>query len=219
MKILVQFPVRTRVEKFFKTLTLYYSFAEDLKNIFFNIICDEDDIAFQQKEVYFKFFRYSNLKFTFYPNKTKVEAINAGIPVNDWDILVLASDDMIPQVYSWDKIIIDEMSRNFPDTDGVLWFFDGFVTDLNTLCILGKKYYDRFGYIYNPEYKSLWCDNEFTDVANILKKQKRFNSCIIRHEHPINMKQSYDNLLVINERYYSYDKEIYLKRKKDNFYL
>jgi hypothetical protein len=56
--------------------------------------------------------------------------------------------------------------------------------DFNTLCILGKKYYDRFGYIYHPSYKSFWCDNEFTDVANELGKQTFIDKVIIRHVHP-----------------------------------
>ena len=67
--------------------------------------------------------------------------------------------------------IRQKMIKHFPDTDGVLWFFDGWRKDLNTLCIIGRKYYERFGYIYHPDYKSFWCDAEFTEVANKLKKQ------------------------------------------------
>ena len=76
------------------------------------------------------------------------------------------------------------MKTNYPDTDGILWFFDGWRKDLNTLCILGRKYYERFGYIYNPEYNSFWSDSEFTDVGNILNKQKFIDKVIIRHLHP-----------------------------------
>ena len=75
-------------------------------------------------------------------------------------IVLLASDDMIPMEKGFDNIIIDKMKNYYPDTDGVLWFNDGYQGDkLNTLCILGKKYYDRFGYIYNPEYISVLSDN------------------------------------------------------------
>jgi hypothetical protein len=77
------------------------------------------------------------------------------------------------------------MTEHYPDTDGVLWFNDGYQGNrLNTLCILGKKYYDRFNYIYHPDYISVWCDNEFMDVANLLGKQIYFDDIIIRHEHP-----------------------------------
>ena len=64
------------------------------------------------------------------------------------------------------------MTELYPNTDGVLWFNDGNQGNrLNTLCILGKKYYERFNYIYHPDYTSLWADNEFMDVANLLNKQ------------------------------------------------
>jgi hypothetical protein len=102
----------------------------------------------------------------------------------DFDILLLASDDMIPEIPGYDAIIKNTMLQTFPDYDGVLWFFDGHRKDLNTLCIFGKKYYDRFGYIYNPEYKTWFCDNEFTVVASMLQKQAQIPQVIIRHCHP-----------------------------------
>ena len=117
--------------------------------------------------------QFKNVEFFYGNSKSKIEAVNADMDkVGDWDVLLLASDDMIPQVKNYDEIIIQKMNEFFPDTDGVLWFNDGNRKDLNTLCILGKKYYNRLNYIYYPEYKSTWCDNEFTDVGNILKKQK-----------------------------------------------
>ena len=42
---------------------------------------------------------------------------------------------------NYDKIIVEEMNKWFPNLDGGLWFFDGYRKDLNTLSILGKKYY------------------------------------------------------------------------------
>ena len=80
--------------------------------------------------------------------------------------------------------IIKDMINFFPDTDGVLWYNDGYQGDkLNTLCILGKSYYNRFGYIYHPSYITLYCDNEFTKVSQKLKKCKYINKTIIRHKH------------------------------------
>jgi hypothetical protein len=76
------------------------------------------------------------------------------------------------------------MTEVYPDTDGVLWFYDGWRKDLNTLCILGRKYYDRFNYVYHPEYKSFWSDAEFTEVASKLNKQVFIDNIIIRHLHP-----------------------------------
>jgi hypothetical protein len=145
---------------------------------------DNDDPVMNNPEMISFLNEIPNLKYYFSDNKSKIEAINADIPDSDWDILVLISDDMIPEVKGFDNIIRQKMEEHYPDTDGVLWFFDGWRKDLNTLCILGRKYYDRFGYIYHPSYESFWSDAEFTDVANLLNKQTYFDQVIIRHLHP-----------------------------------
>ena len=138
----------------------------------------------------------------------------------DWDIVLLASDDMIPKIKGYDTIIINKMMETYPDTDGVLWFNDGHQGNkLNTLCILGKKYYERFNYIYHPDYKSLWSDNEFMDVANLLKKQTYFSELIIKHEHPDVGYGNRDNIHVNNSKNDIIDKNLYLKRKSINFGL
>ena len=127
---------------------------------------------------------------------------------------------MVPQVKGYDKIISEKMCDYYPNTDGVLWFNDGFAQNrLNTLCILGKKYYKRFNYIYYPEYKSTWCDNEFMEVANSLNKQTYFDEVIIKHEHPDWGFGHYDNIHSKNQNDFVYDKTMYESRKNNNFGL
>jgi len=70
--------------------------------------------------------------------------------LNAWDIVVVVSDDQIPQGNGWDKIISDDMCENFPDTNGNLWYSDGYQPRINTQCIIGRKLYDYYGYIYHP---------------------------------------------------------------------
>ena len=153
----------------------------------------------------------------------KIQAVNRDLTRTKykWDILLLMSDDMVCQVRNWDNIIRSEMKQYFKDTDGVLWHNDGYTgSKLNTMCILGKKYFSRFNYIYHPEYSSLWCDNEFMEVANKLNKQKYFDKILFKHEHPANLNIGIrDNLLIHNESYFYKDKETYLKRKARNFGL
>ena len=140
--------------------------------------------------------------------------------VDDWDIVLLASDDMIPQVKGFDKVVNTLMSSNYPDTDGVLFFNDGFKgKELNTLCILGKKYYKRFNYIYHPGYKSTWSDNEFMMVAEKLNKQTYFPMVIIKHEHPDWGYGKHDVIHKMNHVNLIHDKTLFLERSKNNFYL
>jgi hypothetical protein len=112
------------------------------------------------------------------------------------------------------------MKEHYPDTDGVLWFNDGHQgNNLNTLCILGKKYYERFNYIYHPEYKSVWSDNEFMLVGNILKKQTYFDEVIIEHEHPDWGYGNRDVIHRINSQNESHDRNLFTTRKNNNFFL
>ena len=184
MKILFKYPSRERPAKFFKALEKYYSLLDDQENFEFVVTLDDDDVSMNNDKVKSYLQQFKNLNYFFGNSKTKIEAINADLEQKEFDILVLVSDDMIPEVKGYDSVIREKMRSHYPDKDGVLWFFDGWRKDLNTLCILGKSYYDRFKYIYHPAYKSFWCDNEFTDVANMLNKQTYFDQVIIRHLHP-----------------------------------
>jgi len=201
-KILIKFPVRERVEKFFKTLEAYYKMCSDEEYIQFMINLDVDDLSMNNAQVLGRLNKYKNLRVCLSDNKNKIEAINANfqeMSKMDFDIILLASDDMIPIVKGYDKIISDEMENNFPDNDGVLWFFDGHKKDLNTLSILGRRYFERFGYIYHPSYSSLCCDNEFMEVSKVLKKQVFIDKCIIEHKHPDYTGYIYDGLMKKNQ--------------------
>lgn len=220
MKLLIKFPTKNRKEKFFEVLDQYYFSIDKNEKFEFVISCDVDDISMNNEDVKKRLNGYENLSYYFSNNKSKIEAINSNLQNhNDFDILLLASDDMIPQVKRFDNIIREEMKKNFPDTDGVLWFYDGHRKDLNTLSIMGKMYFDRFGYIYHPSYKSLWVDNEFTEVANILKKQVFIEKIIVRHSHPIWGESKFDDLYKLNASYDSFDKNNFEIRKKNNFDL
>lgn len=221
MKLLIKFPTRARSMKFFKVLDIYYSLLEDLDNTFFLITCDDDDLTMNNKTVKDMLSGYKNLKVIYDKSKSKIDAVNRDMNLApEYDIILLASDDMIPQIKGYDNIIREDMEDNFPDTDGVLWYNDGFQKDkLNTLCILGKKYYERFNYIYYPEYKSTWSDNEFMDVANLLGRQVYFDDIIIKHEHPDWGFGSSDVIHNENVKNVSWDRQLFLNRKKIKFGL
>lgn len=222
MKLLIKFPTRNRKDKFFYALDKYYELLSDLDNTEFCITIDYDDRSMNNDSVLDKLETYKNLYYYVGGSKTKIQAVNADLKdFDDFDILLLASDDMIPEVKGYDNDIRENMQTYYPDTDGVLWFFDGNRRDLNTLCILGKKYYKRFGYIYHPAYKSFYCDDEFTQVANRLKKQTFIEKIIIRHEHPDIPKYRHkiDPLYQRNSIYFGYDGKIFTIRKNNNFGL
>ena len=219
MNLLIKFPTRNRVDKFLQTLDLYVRYLDD-KSTKIIVSCDNDDESMKEDFIQEVLEQYENVELHFSDNKSKIEAVNANLEAVEFDIILLASDDMIPKVKGYDTIIKNKMKEFYPDTDGILWFNDGFQKNrLNTLCILGKKYYDRFGYIYHPHYHSVWCDNEFMDVGNILKKQTYIDEVIIEHQHPDWGYGLRDEIHTTNQMNEQYDFMVYNKRKSINFEL
>lgn len=221
MKILIQFPTKGRTEKFFNTLDRYYSLISDIDNVMFHIVIDHFDYSMNNSTTLNKLASYKNLDVSaMISEPTKIKACNYKIDrFSNFDILLLASDDMIPQIKGFDDIIRFNIMSFCPSLDGVLWFYDGYQDRICTLSIMGKKYYDRFKYIYHPSYASMCCDDEFTDVAKKLNRMFKINECIIKHEHPLNNKEIPTDETYISNGDGASDKEIYEKRRLINFGL
>lgn len=225
MKLLVKIPSRERPDVLFKIIDLYVGMSRN-ENTTFLISLDDNDETMTNLFIKAVIETYANILkdrifFEFGKSKNKIDAINRDVEMFDWDIILLTSDDMIPQKVGYDDIIIEKMKENFPDTDGILWFNDGYTgKKLNTLPILGRTYYNRFNYIYNPEYITWWADNEFTIVGNLLNKQVYFDDCIIKHEHPANNNTVYyDDLYDKNDaiEFKEKDEAVFNERLKINF--
>ena len=219
MNILVKFPIRGRPKRFFETLDAYRSMESGKHQVQYVITLDADDPDMGVPEVTGRLRRYERLGFRYGRNAGKIDACNADMDLADqrWELLLLASDDMLPQVVGWDDRIASDMRREFPDTDGCLWYHDGRVKSICTLSILGRKYYDRFGYIYHPDYTSLWCDNEFTEVAMAAGKMWKSEDVIIRHDHPSYGIGEQDALYHHNQSLYHADQKVYERRKAEGF--
>lgn len=230
MKILIQFPTRGRYYLFNEVLHSYFELLGDPENVLFHIVLDDDDPtmtetlignlfatqgAFYGKKVPYVVTRR--------PHDSKIHAVNDLdlVMKEDWDVIFLASDDMFPEADSYDGEIRFHMQENFPDLDGVLHYNDGHQgSNLNTLCILGRRYYERFGYIYYPEYKSLFADNEFTDVSRLLGRTRYYDYVIVRHRHPdADKSMKYDDLYKKNDEWLHHDHTVYNTRRQMNFGL
>lgn len=221
MRILIKLPTKARKENFFSTLDKFYGLAENVDNLTFLITLDENDNIMNTDEVRQKLNSYKNLFYLYGNSKSKLDAANRDLEkFNDWDILLLASDDTVPVKKGYDRVIREKMIEFYPDTDGALHFNDGFQRDkLNTFPIVGKKYYTRFGYIQYPGYKSCFADNEFMEVSKLLKKITYFNEVIIQHQHPDWGFGQRDYAHIENIKNYNFDSTLFQSRKKNNFEL
>jgi hypothetical protein len=223
MRILLKCPTRSRPAQFLRILNQYVSLANRPDLLGVCISCDLDDTSMidgiiQQsiKNITYRV-DWSNI---YYGNSTnKIEAVNADLVNVDWpwEMVVIVSDDMVPQVKGYDDVLRSHMIANFADTDGILWVNDGTQADkLNTISIMGRKMYDSFGYLYHPAYKSLFCDTEFTDLCKgpLASKCTYIPHVLIKHEHPgTGFPQRNDALYVRNNLFWYQDLMTYISRK------
>jgi len=230
VKIVVKYPTRGRPATFTSQLERYMRLLSGRHEVHFVISFDEDDetmnngaIASQVAELGRE--RPGMVHSFCGISTTKVSAINADLDkVHDIDpdVVVLASDDMVPVVPGYDDVIVRGMARHFPDTDGVLHFSDGFSGKerLITLAIVGRLYLRRFGYLYYPGYKSVYCDNEFTDVCRMLNRVAYSSRVIIKHDW-VGAFDPNDPLHRRNDapEIYAHDEAVYQRRKAINFGL
>lgn len=209
-RLLVRMPTRARSGRAVDVLTSYRKMAGIPITI--EVVIDEDDAAMMRADTLQRLHALQCV-ITVGRHKSKIEAVNGG-RVKDWDILLLASDDMVPVQPDYAKIVVDEMERHWPHLDGAIYFDDGFQHDhLVTLPIFGRRLYDQFGYVYDPHYQSLFCDTEQTRVLGEMGRLKYVDQKIIEHQHPVTGKVQKDPLYLRNDALWNADEAVYKARE------
>jgi len=126
MKILYKFLTRGKPDAFKETLSLYYDMMSGNNDFEVMVPLDANDKSMNNPKMIAFLSGFPNLTFSFTSPLGKIEALNLGLKEAIWDILIPVLDDMIPQVQDFDDIIVQNMTRYFPDLDGVLHFNDGY---------------------------------------------------------------------------------------------
>lgn len=216
MKILIKFPSRGRPEKFKGTFYQYMNKQSHKHDLQFICSFDTDDEHMDADHIKTYLNNQPNTKYHYGTSSNKIEAINANMDMADpYDILILAADDLFPIVENYDDIIAEDMIKYHPDMDGTLHYMNpSWEERLDIGCIMTKKYYDRFNFIYNPVYKSIFADNEYMEVAKILGKHQYIPNQIFAHHYVMSDPTANKNWAFNNE-----DERNYNERKKHNFYL
>lgn len=226
-KILFKFASRSRNHKFFQGIDNIINNLADRDNFMILASLDVDDEIMNNPNTIKKITEYvqkypNQIVVKFGTSKNKIDAINRDVneikEKFNFDILVNFSDDMEFIQHSFDNVIRNKFFVHFSDLDGNVHFNDGFTNDtLSTMSIIGRKYYDRFNYIYHPSYISLWCDNEYTQVAKKNNKLLYFEDRIFRHNHPSNVGGFIDEQYIKTESFSEIDRQNYEKRLNNNF--
>lgn len=220
--ILMKVTSRERPEHLINCISQYIRLANNPSKMVWLTSLDLDDQKCRTEELKSLIVHITkNGRICFDVSENKIHAINRDIEKVEehWDILLNISDDQFPIVKGYDDIIRTTMPD---DLDASLWFYDGHQRRINTQEIVGREYYNRFKYIYHPEYRSFFCDNEATEVAQRLGKLRQFRECIIEHQHYAwNSKYANrkDELYVRNDKHWKHDEDLYNYRKSINFGL
>lgn len=214
-KILFNLASRTRPEKFKKVIRNIMSLVVS-PNYEILAKVDTDDPFKKQYAC-----NYPKVTFAWGLSKNKIHAINRDIPKEGWDIIVDVSDDFVFTKKGFDNVI-----RKYCGLDDCLHFPEPFANkqsrlnrndDIIIMACMGRDYFNRTGYIFNPAYKSLFCDNELTAVAKKSGCYKLIVQQIFYHAHPQAGFGRPDDQTKYTESFWNEDKKIYEERKLENF--
>ncbi len=217
MKFIYKYPSRGRPDWFKETLAKWYENISGSHEFEFHVTMDDDDASMNNSLIRNWLNNQRNLQYSYGPWENKIQACNACMPDTPWDIYVLVSDDMIPMTRGFDDIIFSEMTTRFPDLDGVLHFFDGTTRDTMTCSIVGRKFYERMGFVYWPSYRGVWCDNEITELAKQAGKYHFDDRMIIQHKWRQNSQYGCDEVYQKGESTFQQDRIIFENRQKRGF--
>lgn len=223
--ILVKFATRSRPQKFAGCIANLINNAAQPDKMLILVSIDEDDLPMVDIMKQYEKAPANNIQFVCGHSKNKIDAINRDVNecAYDWDILINYSDDQEFVMQGYDDVIREQMKAHFPNGDGVLHFRDQAwkKMELMAMSIMDRKYYNRFGYIYYPEYASLFADDDALEVARKLNRYKYIgdDTIIFNHLHPGYGKGEMDIQYRKTEAFYQSDEQIFIERSKKNFGL
>lgn len=133
-------------------------------------------------------------------------------------IIVQVTDDFVPPP-QWDTALLALEPHGWPDGDYAVHVNDGYVRTLMTLVITTRKRYERYGYLFYPDYLSLFSDTEFTDVAYRDGVVIKAPHLLFEHMHPDCHKRNRDevDLVHASSERWQMGETLYNFRKQRNF--
>lgn len=204
MSILVKFPSRSRPEKFFRALDNIFDLAatDDISVL---ASFDLDDHTMNNDEVRNRLLNYPKVRYYYGESKTKVQAINADMDkAGEYKFLLVHSDDMWFDVPGYDLIIL----KAFENFNGLVHFPDQKAGPaLITYPMMHRDYFQRDGWIYHPDFFSVYADNFQQDLAKRRGQYKFVNQRVLSHQHSMWGFGTHDALTIRNENRDIYDKD------------
>lgn len=174
MKFTLIHPSRGRAHLAHKAYQKWMSSHSSVHTYEYILSIDADD---PQKYLYFGLFGHNQVLINPTPSSTVI-AINNAAKISSGKVIIVISDDF-ETLPDWDLKIAEATAGK---TDWILKTQDGTQGWIITLPIMDREYYNRFGYVYNPIYKHMFCDTEMTCVADLIGK-KIVSDLMFKHNH------------------------------------
>lgn len=213
MKISLICPSRGRAEKSFHTVNKWWNSAGLNGNLEIILSLDFDDKTFED---YFDEFSDANFehKVIVNENRSAVDAVNWGAARSSGDVLIVVSDDFdCPENWAFSLAMKAEGK-----TDWIAKTPDGIQKWIITLPILDRHYYNRFGYIYHPDYLHMFCDTELTCVADLTGRKIALDIPFV-HNHYSTGKSIKDEVSIRADKTWDQGEKLFIERAKRNFDL
>lgn len=149
-----------------------------------------------------------------YPNRSAIDAINKAAEHATGDIIVVMSDDFdCPN--QWDETLINITQDK---KDWIAKTHDGIQRWIITLPIMDRIYYNRFGYIYHPEFLHMFCDTQMSCVADLLGKRINLDMKF-PHNHYSVGKSERDEISIRADKTWGQGEYTFMKHYRNNFGL
>lgn len=209
MEISIIHPSRSRPAKSFSTITKWILSASHDFEIIISIDSNDPD-----KKLYYALYQNTDAKIIENNNRSAVDAINNGAKVATGNIFMVVSDDTDCFV-GWDEEIIKFVSDK---KDWIIKTQDGIQNWIITFPILDRTYYNRFGYIYHPDFLHMFADTELSCVADMTGRRITSN-LMFKHQHYSTGATAKDAISEKADSTWSQGERLFIERAKRNFDL
>lgn len=201
-------PTRSRPKKSFDTISKWMAFAGQEVEVIISL--DEDDPKLNE---YYSAYHASPATILVQKNRSAIDAVNKAASVASGNIMIVVSDDFdCPKDWGSRLFLALRGRRDF-----VLKTYDGVQDYIVTLPILDQVYYKRYGYVYHPDYQHLFCDTEFTHVADVNRRLIVRNDITFLHRHHTVTKEKHDEVTKRAEATGRQGEKLYLQRCREKF--
>jgi len=132
-------------------------------------------------------------------------------------VIIAVADDFRP-CQDWDEKLFT-LKTGWMEEDWIAHTEDGYIHNIAVLAILTRKRYERFGYLFYPQYLSLFSDTEFTEVAYGEGRVLNAKHILMEHLHPDCAKRARDqhDLEHASKERWKLGEMLFNYRKRKNF--